>query len=138
MCSADEEKRPSQQPLNVLGSELEICSRSPMTGWFRDGTCRTDARDRGVHVVCAEMNEAFLTYTKSRGNDLSTPRPGGSFPGLVPGDRWCLCATRWAEAERAGYAPSVVLDATDDRALDFVEVGVLTNRAISNIGSLGD
>jgi len=96
--------------LNVVGSHLEICSLDPLTGWFRDGYCRTDSNDYGVHVVCATMTENFLRFTKSKGNDLSTRR--GSFPGLNPGDRWCLCATRWREAMVAGSAPLVNLKAT--------------------------
>jgi len=104
--------------LNVLGSKLEICSLDPMTGWFRDGYCRTDDNDHGVHVVCATMTENFLAFTKSRGNDLSSKR--GGFPGLKPGDGWCLCAVRWREAMSAGAAPLVNLRATHLKALDTV------------------
>ncbi len=110
---------PAARPLNVLGAPLAKCSVDPLTGWFRDGTCRTDVADRGLHTVCAELDEGFLAYTKSRGNDLSTAR--GSFPGLSPGDRWCLCAARWEEARQAGVAPRVVLEATDDAALRVVD-----------------
>jgi uncharacterized protein (DUF2237 family) len=99
-----------------------------MTGWFRDGFCRTDERDRGVHVVCGVMTEEFLAYTKKRGNDLSTPR--GSFPGLADGDRWCLCASRWDEARRAGVATPVVLGATNARAGRLVDVGHLETHAM--------
>ena len=88
-----------------------------MTGWYRDGFCRTDENDRGSHTVCAELTTTFLEYTKSLGNDLSTPRPEFGFPGLNPGDRWCLCAGRWREAMRAGVAPAVVLEATHENAL---------------------
>jgi len=103
--------------LNVLGSRLEICSLNPLTGWFRDGFCRTDHNDHGVHVVCATMTENFLTFTKARGNDLSTKR--GGFPGLSPGDRWCLCATRWREAMLASAAPLVVMKATHEKTLQI-------------------
>ena len=110
---------------NVLGSRLEVCSRDPLTGWFRDGYCRTDRWDHGIHVVCATMTEEFLTFTKSRGNDLSTRR--GSFPGLRPGDGWCLCAARWREAMNAGAAPLVNLRATHRKALHTVTLEQLNN-----------
>merc|ERR1712193_439401 len=103
---------------NVLGSRLEVCSRDPLTGWFRDGYCRTNHNDYGIHVVCATMTENFLAFTKSRGNDLSSRR--GGFPGLKAGDRWCLCAARWKEAMTAGAAPLVNLRATNLKALDTV------------------
>ncbi len=106
---------------NVRGGALAVCSTDPMTGWTRDGTCNTGPEDRGVHVVCAEMTEDFLSFTKARGNDLSTPHPEYRFPGLVPGDRWCLCAARWKEAHEAGKAPPPVLDATHAAALRIVE-----------------
>jgi len=106
--------------LNVDGSRLEICSLDPLTGWFRDGYCRTDSNDHGVHVVCATMTENFLRFTKSKGNDLSTRR--GSFPGLNPGDRWCLCATRWREAMLAESAPLVNIKATHQAALKINSV----------------
>jgi len=105
---------------NVLGSSLEICSLNPLTGWFRDGYCRTDDNDHGVHVVCATMTDNFLAFTKNRGNDLSSRR--GGFPGLSPGDRWCLCAVRWKEAYDAGAAPLVVLKATHNKALETVTI----------------
>ena len=95
---------------NVLGTKLELCSLDPVTGWFRDGFCRTDDNDHGVHVVCATMTDNFLAFTKSKGNDLSSRR--GGFPGLNVGDRWCLCIARWREAMLAGAAPLVVLQAT--------------------------
>ena len=110
---------------NVLGSRLEVCSRDPLTGWFRDGYCRTDRWDHGIHVVCATMTEEFLTFTKSRGNDLSTRR--GGFPGLRPGDGWCLCAARWREAMNAGAAPLVNLQATHVKALHTVSLDQLNN-----------
>jgi len=100
-----------------------------MTGWYRDGSCRTDANDGGIHVVCAAVTEKFLSYSKSRGNDLITPAPRYRFPGLKPGDRWCLCAARWSEAERAGVAPPVVLDASDDKALKIVPLATLERYA---------
>ena len=96
---------------NVLGEELELCCVSPLTGFYRDGNCVTGPEDVGTHVVCAEVTEEFLGFTKSRGNDLSTPVPEFNFPGLKPGDRWCLCVTRWREALAAGQAPPVILTA---------------------------
>jgi uncharacterized protein len=107
---------------NVLGGDLQLCSLSPLTGFFRDGCCRTGADDRGLHVVCARVTSEFLTHTRSRGNDLSTPHPQFGFPGLKPGDRWCLCATRWKEALDAGVAPPVVLNATHEKVLDIVSL----------------
>ncbi len=115
---------------NVLGGELEPCGVDPVTGFYRDGTCRTGPQDVGVHVVCAEMTEAFLEFSRSVGNDLSTPRPEWGFPGLRPGDRWCVCADRWREALEAGVAPPVVLGATHASALEFVTHGDLRSRAI--------
>merc|ERR1712066_672735 len=103
--------------LNVLGTHLETCSLNPLTGWFRDGYCRTDTNDHGVHVVCATMTEAFLAFTKAKGNDLSTMR--GGFPGLSPGDRWCLCAARWREAMLGKSAPLVNLKATHEKTLQI-------------------
>jgi len=117
-CEPGEVPPPEAQK-NARGEELQPCSTDPMTGWFRDGYCRTDARDRGVHVVCGVMTDDFLSYTKAQGNDLSTPR--GSFPGLAPGDRWCLCASRWEQARQAGKATPVVLDATNQKAARLVE-----------------
>jgi len=114
---------------NVLGSELILCSRDPLTGYFRDGCCNTDASDRGSHVVCAVVTAEFLEYSKSRGNDLSTPRPEYRFPGLKDGDRWCLCALRWREALSEGIAPDVVLECTHEKALDFVSLAHLLAHA---------
>ncbi len=94
--------------INVLGTPLQVCSTEPMTGYYRDGCCNTDATDRGSHVICAEVTDEFLTFSRQRGNDLSTPRPEYRFPGLVAGDRWCLCALRWKEAFDAGVAPNVL------------------------------
>lgn len=116
---------------NVLGTELQTCCTSPMTGFFRTGLCVTGSQDRGTHVICAEITAEFLTYTKSQGNDLSTPVPGSSFPGLNPGDKWCLCATRWKEALEAGVAPPVDLAATHNTALKFVSLADLQQHAIS-------
>ena len=110
---------------NVLGEALRQCCTAPMTGFERDGFCHTGPHDRGVHVVCAQMTTEFLAYTRARGNDLSTPRPEYGFPGLKPGDHWCLCAARWAEAERAGVAPPVDLSATHEGALRIVPLTLL-------------
>ncbi len=110
---------------NVLGGELESCCFEPMTGYFRDGYCRTDMMDRGVHTVCAIMTQEFLDYTKSKGNDLSTPWPQFRFPGLKPGDKWCLCASRWLEAHHAGFAPKVDLKATHEKTLSIVDLEIL-------------
>ncbi len=108
--------------LNVLGGELQPCSFDPLTGWFRDGCCNTDSNDYGVHTVCAVMTAKFLKFSKAAGNDLSTPKPGIGFDGLAPGDRWCLCASRWAEALAAGAAPAVVLEATHARTLEWADL----------------
>jgi hypothetical protein len=116
---------------NVLGSELITCSHDPLTGYFRDGCCNTDASDRGSHVVCAVVTDEFLEYSKSRGNDLSTPRPEYRFPGLKDGDRWCLCALRWREALSEGIAPDVVLECTHENALNFVTLDQLLAHAAS-------
>ena len=108
--------------VNVLDAELQPCSRDPMTGFFRDGCCNTSPMDGGSHTVCAEMTEAFLAFSKASGNDLSTPRPEFEFPGLKPGDRWCLCASRWQEALKAGVAPRVFLRSTHRAALALVSL----------------
>lgn len=115
---------------NVLGGSLEICCRSPMTGYYRDGSCRTGAGDYGAHVVCAQVTAEFLEFTRVRGNDLSTPNPAFNFPGLKPGDRWCLCASRWQEALVAGVAPPVVLAATHASALEYVSLAELKQNAV--------
>ncbi|MEM1422424.1 MAG: DUF2237 domain-containing protein [Planctomycetota bacterium] len=117
---------------NILGTPLEPCSTEPMTGFFRDGCCRTGPDDLGSHTVCAVVTEEFLAFTASRGNDLSTPRPEYSFPGLKPGDRWCLCASRWAEAHAAGAAPRIVPSATHERALDTVGLDALIEHAVAS------
>jgi uncharacterized protein (DUF2237 family) len=115
---------------NIFGRPLQLCCSSPITGFYRDGFCRTDQMDQGRHVVCAVMTDEFLAYTRSRGNDLSTPQPMFQFPGLKAGDRWCLCALRWKEALEAGLAPPVILDSTSEHALDYVTLEDLQNHAL--------
>lgn len=115
---------------NVLGTELKECSQKPRTGFFRDGCCNTNNEDLGAHTVCVVLTEEFLAFSKNAGNDLSTPRPEFGFPGLKPGDRWCLCAARWVEANEEGKAPRVVLEATHERTLEFVPLAVLKRFAI--------
>lgn len=110
---------------NVLGTTLKPCCYQPKTGFYRDGFCRTGPEDVGTHVVCAIMTEEFLVYTKSQGNDLSTPIPMYQFPGLKPGDKWCLCASRWKQAYKAGKAPEVDLEATHEKALEIVDFKML-------------
>ncbi len=110
----------NQEPLNVLGTSLVPCSYDPLTGYFRDGCCNTDEQDQGSHVICAKVTQAFLDFSYQRGNDLVTPRPEYRFAGLKAGDRWCLCALRWKQAYEAGAAPTVVLESTHIRALDYV------------------
>jgi len=105
---------------NVLGTDLKICSKNPLTGYFRDGFCRTNNLDQGRHVVASIMTDDFLKFSKSRGNDLSTPNRLFSFPGLKKGDKWCICALRWKEAFQAGKAPKVDLEATHEKALDYI------------------
>ena len=106
--------------LNVLGQPLELCCEKPKTGFYRDGYCTSGEEDRGRHVVCAQVTQEFLDFTLSKGNDLITPSPANQFPGLKPGDKWCLCALRWREAFLAGKAPPLFLESTDKKALDFV------------------
>ena len=110
---------------NVLGGKLASCSTSPMTGFFRDGCCNTGPEDVGSHTVCTRMTEEFLDFSLSQGNDLLTPMPQFGFAGLQPGDQWCLCASRWAEALDAGSAPLVVLEATHERALEILDLADL-------------
>ena len=107
-------------PKNVLGQPLHACGSEPVTGFHRDGFCRTGAADAGRHTVCAVMTQEFLEFSRANGNDLSTPLPAFGFPGLEPGDRWCVCAGRWAQALAAGVAPPVVLQATAEQALEVV------------------
>jgi uncharacterized protein (DUF2237 family) len=115
---------------NVLGTELQPCSQSPLTGFYRDGCCNTGADDSGLHLVCAEVTREFLEFSASRGNDLMTPMPAAAFPGLKPGDRWCLCAARWKEAWEAGVAPPVVLASTHISALEFINLEHLQALAV--------
>ncbi|MEE4331756.1 MAG: DUF2237 domain-containing protein [Wenzhouxiangella sp.] len=115
---------------NVLGAPLADCSHDPKTGFYRNGCCETGPDDAGVHTVCAEVTEAFLEFSRSRGNDLSTPRPEFGFAGLDPGDRWCLCAARWLEAFEAGCAPLVDLEATHEKTLEIVPFQALKQHAL--------
>ncbi|WP_296597961.1 DUF2237 domain-containing protein [Phenylobacterium sp.] len=115
---------------NVLGGELTPCSFDPVTGFFRNGCCETGPHDVGMHTVCAVMTDEFLSYSRSVGNDLSTPRPDLGFAGLKAGDRWCLCAPRWKEALDAGAAPQVVLESTHEETLAIVPLGVLKDYAV--------
>lgn len=118
------------RPKNVLGTALESCCTNPITGYWRDGYCRTSIQDVGTHVVCAVMTKEFLEFTKSKGNDLSSPIPAYQFPGLKPGDKWCLCVLRWIEAEKAGCAPNIILKGTDSNALKFTNLETLKVYAI--------
>jgi uncharacterized protein (DUF2237 family) len=117
---------------NVLGTPLQACSLDPLTGFYRNGCCDTGRGDHGVHVVCILATAEFLEFSRSRGNDLSTPVPEYDFPGLKPGDRWCLCASRWQEALEAGMAPQVVLEATHMAALEFVSLEDLQRFAVTH------
>jgi uncharacterized protein (DUF2237 family) len=118
------------EALNVLGQALKDCSFDPLTGYFRDGCCKTSSVDTGSHVICARVTQEFLTFSLAQGNDLITPRPAYQFPGLQPGDQWCLCAMRWKEAFDAGVAPPVVLESTNERALHYVTLEQLQQYAI--------
>ena len=117
---------------NVLGGALIACSMSPLTGFYRDGCCKTGIEDRGTHTICAQMTEEFLVYTKSKGNDLTSPNPNYQFPGLKEGDFWCLCALRWKEALEAGKAPKVKLEASHEKTLEFIELETLKEYAIEH------
>ena len=117
--------------INVFGKELEMCCEDPETGFFRNGMCDTCREDQGVHTVCILATEEFLIFSKSVGNDLSTPHPEFEFPGLKPGDRWCLCALRWQEAYEQGKAPPVFLESTHERTLEFVEFNLLQQYAVN-------
>jgi uncharacterized protein (DUF2237 family) len=119
-----------EEPRNVLGSSLAGCCTSPVTGFYRNGRCDTGPQDFGAHVVCTRMSEKFLQFSKGRGNDLSTPMPEYGFPGLKPGDCWCLCAARWQEALEAGMAPPVSLLSTHERALDYITLADLKKYAL--------
>ena len=115
---------------NVLGGPLLVCSCAPKTGFTRNGYCEKHLLDRGQHIVCAEMTQAFLAFTRSQGNDLMSPRPASGFPGLKPGDRWCLCLSRWLEAKENGVAPPVILAACEASILDFVTIETLRSHAL--------
>ena len=115
---------------NVLGEEIETCCTDPMTGFYRNGLCQTDTDDFGTHIVCAQVTDEFLQFSKSRGNDLTQAIPGSSFPGLKHGDKWCLCILRWMEAYEAGVAPPVDLKATNKLALQYVDLDTLKRFAI--------
>jgi hypothetical protein len=128
MKSRDLPGRGSQ--LNVLGGPLLTCSDQPVTGFFRDGCCNTSEDDFGSHTVCVVLTDEFLAYSKAAGNDLSTPRPEFDFPGLKAGQRWCLCAARWVEAYRAGKAPKVSLNSTNQAALEIVPLDLLKQHAV--------
>lgn len=117
---------------NVLGSELLPCSFDPLTGFFRDGCCNSSADDYGSHTVCAQMTEAFLSFSLEKGNDLSSPRSEYRFPGLKPGDRWCVCAARWREAAEAGVAPPVIMESTHERALEVIALADLEYHALKS------
>lgn len=117
--------------LNVFNEPLELCCSNPMTGYFRDGLCRTDQFDTGTHTVCAIVTKEFLEYSASRGNDLISPIPHWNFPGLKPGDKWCLCVSRWKEAEKAGKAPKIILAATHQKSLKFVSLEKLKEYAVT-------
>ena len=119
--------------INIFGDEIEACFYDPMTGYFRDGFCNTDEHDHGSHVVCAVMTDDFLEFSKSKGNDLSTPRPEFNFPGLKEGDRWCLCALRWKEAYDAGVAPKVFLESCHLNSLNFVTKEQLEEHAVNRL-----
>jgi uncharacterized protein (DUF2237 family) len=121
---------PEQAGQSVLGRPLRSCSERPKTGFFRDGCCNTSDDDRGAHVVCAQMTAEFLAFSRARGNDLSTPAPQAGFPGLRPGDRWCMCADRWKEAYEAGCAPPVFLACTHERALEYLSFDQLKRHAL--------
>ncbi|MDK2123086.1 DUF2237 family protein [Parachitinimonas caeni] len=116
--------------MNVLGLPLQPCSFAPLTGYFRDGCCRDNEQDAGRHIVCVQVSADFLQFSKRVGNDLSTPRPEFGFPGLKPGDRWCLCATRWVEALTSGHAPPIYMAATDEGILDLVSLETLVEFAL--------
>jgi len=120
----------SENNSNVLGEPLEICGEDPMTGYFRDGSCRTDKNDYGSHTVCAFVTEEFLEFSKIKGNDLKTPRPDLNFQGLKEGDSWCLCANRWLEAYQNGAAPKIKLRSTNIKALDVISIDILKANAV--------
>lgn len=114
---------------NIFGEPLKICCKNPMTGYFRDGLCRTGIGDTGTHTVCAVMTEDFLKFSASKGNDLITPMPYYQFPGLKVGDKWCLCVRRWIQAEKAGKAPKLILEATHEKTLEYTSLNLLVKYA---------
>ncbi len=118
------------ESINVLGEPLRSCSNNPITGFYRDGCCNTGPDDKGLHTVCVEVTTQFLEFSKSRGNDLSTPRLEFGFPGLIPGDRWCLCAERWAEADAYEAAPHVILQSTHINTLEIIPLAILRAKAL--------
>jgi uncharacterized protein (DUF2237 family) len=120
------------KPKNVLGGELKLCCKKPLTGFYRDGYCRTGAEDTGRHTVCVRVTDEFLAFSRAAGNDLSTPRPEFQFPGLKDGDKWCLVALRWLEALQAGAAPEVVLEATHESTLNFIRLEDLQRHALKD------
>jgi uncharacterized protein (DUF2237 family) len=120
------------QSLNVLGEKIHECGCDPMTGWYRDGYCHTDHHDRGIHTVCCVVTADFLAFSKKAGNDLSTPVPGGQFPGLKPGDHWCLCAGRWLEAYHAGHACPIMLESCHEETLAMIPLKYLQEFAVKN------
>jgi len=122
-------EQPFDESVNIYGEPLLTCSDTPMTGFFRDGCCNTSPEDVGSHTVCVEMSRGFLEFSRFRGNDLSTPHPEFGFPGLKPGDRWCLCATRWLEAHENDMAPRVFLQRTHRKALETVPLSTLRRYA---------
>lgn len=124
------EPAPTRPIRNVIGQPLQECGCQPLTGWFRDGSCRTDPADLGRHTVCCLITEAFLAYSRAQGNDLSTPAPAYGFPGLRPGDRWCVCARRWLEAYDDGLAPPVILEACEISTLEVIPLEVLQECAL--------
>lgn len=124
------EARYGSRQKNVLGQPLETCGREPMTGFYRDGCCKNGPEDQGMHTVCCVVTEEFLRVSKQLGNDLSTPMPQFGFPGLKPGDRWCVCAARWLQVQRAGAACPVVLEATHEMTLEIVPFEVLVQYAV--------
>lgn len=117
---------------NVLMTDLQCCCLDPMTGFYRNGKCDTGKYDYGTHIICAKMTAEFLEFSRQQGNDLTTPAPQFDFPGLKPGDKWCLCISRWVEAEKDGCAPPVVLEATHVQAIEHVDIEVLKKYAVKN------
>ncbi|MCU0240271.1 MAG: DUF2237 domain-containing protein [Pyrinomonadaceae bacterium] len=119
------------KPKNVLGTDLKCCCLQPLTGWFRDGNCRTNDQDRGMHTICAKVTAEFLLYLQSQGNDLITPAPQFNFPGLVAGDKWCVCAMSWYDAYQNGVACPIVLEACDSSVLKYIPLSVLQENALT-------